>query len=474
MSMFLTAFERFPDNTAVIYEGMKYSYRDIDLRARRLAAAMQASGIEKRDLVAFQFGNGPDFIIALLATQLAGAIGVPIRKSETDSMLIAWCNHLRVKCLLVEPYRVDDFALTELDSCRSILSLETGTDQEYRPVSDDGDGAIIVHTAGTTARPKGVIQRTRTIERHTQYVLQHLHYREDDIVCSMGDLSHGRTMHAAMLPVFAVGGTLLILPTTSPPYEPDTVLDATVRYGATVLLGAPCYLAKVLHTAKQRTTLPKLRLAISISDYLPSNLQSAWPEVFGVPLIEHYGSTETCGMATTGGIGTLGQPFAGTQWRISDGELWIKGDILCSYWNEQDTKDAFVDGWFKTGDLAVRDEQNCYRIVGRSKHIIKFMGSPIAPEVIEAALMNHGSVADCMVAGTQGGEWGEDIEAFIVTNGTFSESDLREYADKALGINYRPARYWRVPALPRNSIGKLDRNAVATLRREVLQRERAL
>ena len=424
---------------------------------------MQDAGVKPRDLVAFQLSNGPDFVVALVATQLTGAIGVPIRNSKSNSTVVSWCNHLQVKCLLVATPRVDIFAnrLKEVQ-CRIILSPDKIGENKYQPVTDKAN-ALIVHTSGTTAYPKGVIQPAHTIETHTQLVIDHLNYSDEDVVYSAGEISHGLGMHASMLPIFAVGGTLL----TIPKFAVDVVMDALTKHHATVVVGAPSYLREIVEEAKQRwPAIPKLRLAVSAADILPPGLQADWHRVFHTPLIDCYGGTEVCGI-----IAADGEPFRGTTFRLaSDDELWVKGNTLFDgYWKDaEQTRVAMVDGnWYRTGDLAVRDELGCYRIIGRAKYIIKSKGVPISPAVIEAALMRHESVADCIVAGWRNEFGDEDIEAFIVPKNAFSEDTLREYAKERLGSERSPHRYWKVSQIPRTWNGKIDRNSIETLRQKV-------
>jgi acyl-CoA synthetase (AMP-forming)/AMP-acid ligase II len=148
------------------------------------------------------------------------------------------------------------------------------------------------------------------------------------------------------------------------------------------------------------------------------------------------------------------------------GELWCAGDFLFTgYWNDPEaTRRAIVDGWFRTGDQVVRDCEGRYRIVGRIGFMIKRGGIFVSPLEVEAALVDHPAVAECVAAGMQSDKWGQEVEAFVVLRRTASAADLHAFAAEALGEPSRPVRFWSVAGIPRTSLGKIARGEIKELR----------
>src|SRR5262249_50180735 len=307
-------------------------------------------------------------------------------------------------CLLLEESLVEKVAphLAELTSCRAIVSTApaphaqavqpwstlVGNDGRYRRVAVDArEPAIIIHTSGTTARPKAVVQSMHALNARSRGQLEHVPFGPQDVACVFADCTHGFGLHFLSTPTLAVGATVLLVPE----FDPPAVLREMTKHGATATGAAPAYLRSVVEAARREPEphLPELRFAFSASDKLPESLLREWQEIFKGPLLEGYGMTEACGAIFSNrlgdiGVGTIGRPFTGAHSRIvgrdgrdvpdgTAGELWCAGDVLFSeYWNDPETtRRAVVDGWFKTGDQAVRDHDGRYQIVGRTGFMIK-------------------------------------------------------------------------------------------------------
>jgi len=269
-----------------------------------------------------------------------------------------------------------------------------------------------------------------------------------------------------------------------PEFDPPAILHEMAKHGATITGGAPGYLLSLLDGARRETEPrgSKLRFVISSSDKTPENLHREWREVFGVPLIEAFGMTESSGVILSNrpddnGVGTVGRPFPGVHVRIvgpdgrdvpdgTVGELWCAGDVVfVGYWNDPDaTRRAVVNGWLKTGDQAIRDHNGRYRIVGRTGFMIKRGGIFFSPYEVEAGLTEHMAVAECMAAGAPSERWGQEVEAFVVLKKTIPVADLHAHAARTLGEPSRPLRFWSVAGIPRTALGKVARSDIVQLR----------
>jgi len=485
--MLLSAFERedFKDRTAVIFRDRHLTYREIADEASRVAAGLQSLGIRKGDRVALHLKNSPTLLASILGCWWIGAIVVPIRHWQSAPIAIAWCNHLGAVCLLVEESLVEKVQphLSELSSCRHVISTASwsklvGNDGHYQRVAvDDRDIVIILHTSGTTARPKAVAQSQHALISRARGQLAHLPFVPEDVVCVFIDFSHSSGLNMLLTPALAVGATVLLVSE----FDPAAIIREMTHHGATITGAAPGYLRGLIEAARTAAP-PRLRFAVSSSDKLADSLSHEWRQVFGAPLLEGYGMTEACGnilfnRLDDNGVGTVGRPFPGVDIRIVGpdgddvpdgdvGELWCKGDFLFTeYWHDREaTRKAMPDGWFRTGDQAVRDHERRYRIVGRTGFMIKRGGIFVSPYEIEAAFAGHPAVTECLAAGAPSERWGQEVEVFLTLKQPISVADLQAHAAVALGEPSRPVRFWSVDRIPKTAAGKVARRDIAELR----------
>ena len=498
-SLFLSAFDRaeFAERTAIVFQHERWTYANIAAEADRIAAGLQRLGVKERDRVGLHFKNCPQLLAALLACTWIGSIAVPIRRWQSAPVTIAWSNHLAVSYLLVEGSLVGKLAphLGALTSCRAVISTaDDAHDSGVMPWrflvrNDDGrrhqrvagherEPAIILHTSGSTALPKPVGQSLHSLNARARNQLSRLPLYPEDVVCIFADCSHGFGLHASATPAFAVGATVLLMPE----FDPALIIRAMADHGATVTGGAPGYLRGLLDAMRERPHASRLRLAITSTDKAQETLHNEWRETFHAPLVEAYGMTELCSLVMSNrpddnGVGTVGRPFPGVNIRIAGpdgrdvpdgttGELLVNGDMLFTgYWNDPDaTRQVMVEGWLKTGDQATRDHDGRYRIEGRTGFMIKRGGIFVSPYEVEAALLKHVGVADCMAIGVPSDRWGQEVEALVVLKQATTAAELHNHATDALGEPSRPVRFWSVDAVPKTPLGKVARNEFTRLR----------
>jgi malonyl-CoA/methylmalonyl-CoA synthetase len=232
----------------------------------------------------------------------------------------------------------------------------------------------------------------------------------------------------------------------------------------------------------------RLRLMVSGSAALPVSVLERWREATGHTLLERYGMTEI-GMALSNPLdgerrpGTVGEPLPGVEVRLVDeagrevgpglpGEIEVRGaSVFLEYWQRPDaTREAFRDGWFRTGDVAVV-EGGRYRILGRlSADIIKTGGYKVSALEIEEVLREHPAVLDCAVVGVPDETWGERVAVAVVARAGRAPGteDLRAWASSRLSAHKLPTRVALVAELPRNAMGKVEKGRVKTLFQPVL------
>src|SRR5712691_1220441 len=244
--MLLSTFDRrdLEHRTALIFLGRYWTFGEIAAEARHVAAGLQSLGIRKGDRVALHLKNSPQLLASILGCWWIGAVVAPIRHWQSAAMMTSWCNHLGVSCLLVEGSLVEKVRphLPELSSCRAVIStaLEPNTtgvqpwsalvdnDGNHRRVVVDGhEPVIILHTSGTTARPKAVAQSQRALTARARGQLEHLPFVSEDVVCVFVDCSHSFGLNSLATCALAVGAAVLLVPE----FEPAAIVRDMTRHG---------------------------------------------------------------------------------------------------------------------------------------------------------------------------------------------------------------------------------------------------
>src|SRR5690606_1108217 len=260
-------------------------------------------------------------------------------------------------------------------------------------------------------------------------------------------------------------------------FDAAAVLDAVAEHRATLFFGVPTMYARLV-AADGAVALGVLRLCVSGSAPLPSDLHRRVEEVSGQRVLERYGMTETL-MNLSNPYdgerrpGTVGLPLPGVEVRLSEGdhgEIELRGpNVFAGYWRRPEaTAEAFTaDGWFRTGDLAEVDADGYHRIVGRSKELIISGGYNVYPREVEEALAELPGVREAAVVGTPSPEWGEVVTAFVVRepgpaggggDGPVDAAAIERWCAERLAPYKRPRLIRFVESLPRNALGKVLRD----------------
>jgi malonyl-CoA/methylmalonyl-CoA synthetase len=348
--------------------------------------------------------------------------------------------------------------------------------------------AMIVYTSGTTGRPKGAVSTHQNIGAQIAALVEAWQWTPSDRLLLTLPLHHIHGIINGLGSALAVRAACEILPA----FEADLVWSRLASGEITVFTAVPTIYNRLIASWNaapadvQRVRSQgarRVRLMMSGSAALPVQTLERWREITGHTLLERYGMTEL-GMVLSNPIagerrpGFVGQPLPGVEVRLvgedgrqveegTPGELEVRGPAVClEYWQRpDDTRDAFRDGWFKTGDVAVK-ENGSYRLLGRSNvDIIKTGGFKVSALEIEEILRTHPAIAECAVVGVHDDDWGERVSAAVElrSGASLSLDELQQWAKVQLAPYKVPRALQAVPALPRNAMGKVVKPEVAGL-----------
>jgi fatty-acyl-CoA synthase len=453
-----------PDRVALISveTGERLTYAQLNERASAAAVMLLDAGLQPGDRAGLLAANGIDFIALFFGALKAGVIVVPLSTRATAYELSIIAADCGMKILF------HDGSAPELDGV-TLIKLDVHPSPRSLPqrVFDSDATACLLYTSGTTGKPKGVMIPHRQLLWNGYSTASNWGLREDDIAPIFTPLYHAGGVAVFLIPLFLIGGTIVV----HRGFDAAEVWETIERERCTVVMGVPT-IWKMLRDAPQFATvdLSHLRWFISGGAPLPAFLIDAYHRR-GVTLKQGYGLTEVGVNCFTMTIedarvrpGSIGRPMMFTDIRLVDdagndvdtGEMWIRGPHVSSgYWNNpQATAEAYVDGWFRTGDIARRDADGYFFIAGRRKEMLISGGVNVYPAEVEAELLQHPNVSDAAVIAIADEKWGEVGIAFVVAH-EVSDTDLIEFLNARVSRLKIPRRFIFVDALPRTPYGKV-------------------
>jgi malonyl-CoA/methylmalonyl-CoA synthetase len=480
-----------PDRIAIEFIDPPFqtlTYAELREQVEKTAGYLQSLGVDAGDRVAVQLPKCLEFILLHLATLRLGAISLPLNPAYPPDELHYFLADSESKLFFA-----DGAAGGPIESLLpSLLSLEqcifldpTGLDElrtqitHYQsPIStaqtSPQDTAVIIYTSGTTGRPKGAEITHGNLTSNLQALHQTWGWQADDVLLHVLPLFHVHGLFVALHGALHAGATSLLIRE----FKPAQVLQTLVERSCTVFMAVPTIHRRLLDVPEASTfDLSGLRLITSGSDRLPDEVFQGFQRTFGYTVVERYGMTETgmnCSNPLRGEklMGSVGPPLPGVEVRIVDpetrmelsdaeiGELEIRGpNVFKGYWRqpEKTAESLAPDGWFKTGDLGLRDKNGYVILCGRSKDLIISGGLNIYPPEVERVLAEHPSVAACAVIGCPDPEWGERVTAVVVLRGPepVEPADLVAFCRERLAPYKSPKSIVFADDLPRNAMGKV-------------------
>jgi acyl transferase domain-containing protein/acyl-CoA synthetase (AMP-forming)/AMP-acid ligase II/NADPH:quinone reductase-like Zn-dependent oxidoreductase/acyl carrier protein len=475
------------------------SYADLEHRTRRLAGHLSGLRLQPGDRAAILLGNRVEMVESYLALVRAGAVGVPVNPHVTDTELRFFLDDSGAKLVITDQAHLDQ--LIRLRERRPYLGVVC-TDgpattaqfdgyQEYEALAGtesdlpayDGleldDLAWMLYTSGTTGTPKGVLstQRNCLWSVAACYVPVPGLSPEDRVLWPL-PLFHSLSHIACVLAVTAVGATARI----ADGYSSQDLLRTLNEERSTFLAGVPTMYHHLVRAARDKGfRAPELRVGIVGGAVTTAALREAFEDLFGVPLLDAYGSTETCGSIAvnwpSGGRveGSSGLPVPGLGVRLVDpgsgrdvganqeGEVWVRGpSVMVGYHNQPEaTEQAIRDGWYRTGDLARRDEAGYLAVTGRIKELIIRGGENINPIEVEDAVRGVPGVLDVAVAGRPHEVLGEVPVAFVVSGEHgFDPAQVFAACREHLSYFKIPEELYQIDRIPRTASGKITRHVL--------------
>ncbi len=479
------------ERIAIVDSNGEYTYgRLLDASARVASALLGSAGDLKEARVPFLVTPGFPWVAVQWGIWRAGGIAVPLPLGSPATELEFFIGDTQATMLVADAAGAE--LLAPIAAARGIR-LVSYTDAitsntAALPALDETRRAMILYTSGTTSRPKGVVTTHDNIEAQITSLVRAWQWSADDRVLLCLPLHHVHGIINVVSCALWSGATCEMLPR----FDANTVWDRIAGGNLTLFMAVPTIYTKLISAweaaSPQRRALlsqacGRLRLMVSGSAALPVSTLNRWKEISGHTLLERYGMTEI-GMALSNPLegarvpGSVGMTLPGVDVQLVDergeevatgspGEIEVRGpNVFKEYWDKPEaTQQAFRDGWFRTGDVAVV-ENGRYRILGRmSIDIIKTGGNKVSALEVEEQLREHSAVAECAVVGVPDPEWGERVAVAVVLRegDTLDLERLRGWAKDRLASSKIPSRLLIVDALPRNAMGKVTKPAVVDL-----------
>ncbi|UCF31488.1 MAG: AMP-binding protein [bacterium] len=494
------SFSTWGDKTAVTFfrDGRvetQISYSDLAGDSIRFASGFRDMGVGKGDRVILYLEKSLSFVVSYLALQRVGAIAVPLNPGFKETEMEYLMADADASLILCGPDQ--EKTIRHIDPGMRILTVDPDRpyqDQDPFPVGPVGDPRVdleaddpglIIYTSGTTGDPKGAVLTQGNLVHDARNVIDIWEITASDVLCHALPLFHVHGLCFALQTALMSGVHVVMLDR----FVPKTVIDHLARKGGdhacSVFMAVPQMYAKLMAwLGERRPDFSHIRLWTSGSAPLLVEDFARIKEFFGKEPVEREGMSET-GMNFSNpyrGVrkpGTIGLPLPGLEARIVDpetledvapgeeGELWLKGpSITPGYWRKpRETAEAFVDGWFRSGDLGKVDEDGYYYITDRLKHIIISGGENISPKEIQGVINQLPGVVESAVVGLPDEEWGEKVVAAVVPPaGTRVTADaVKAHCRVHLHDWKCPKEILFVDHLPRNTMGKVLNEAVKEL-----------
>ncbi|MEX1145180.1 MAG: AMP-binding protein [Acidimicrobiia bacterium] len=452
------------------------SYATVTEQVERLGGELVRRGVEPGDRVVVMSGNDEMFVASYLAVLQVGAIAVPLNPMAPPAELERELSVLEAKLALASGPGVSMLGAAAKGVVR--VDLDALPDERAPRVERaDTDTAVLLFTSGTAGAPKAAMLTHGNLAANIRQVLDHpgLRVSSSDVALGALPFFHVFGLNVVLGVSLAAGGAVALVAH----FEPAATAAVVRAQGVTVLAGVPTMFAAWVGADLAPDTFSSVRLAVSGAAELPSDVAHAFRDRFHVELHQGYGLTEASPIVTTtalmGGApppGSIGPPIPGVEVRLVDadgadalagdpGELWVHGpNVFPGYWHDTEATDrVLTNGWLRTGDVAVVDDDGGLRLVDRAKDLIIVSGFNVFPVEVEDVLRAHPDVADAAVVGEPSPRTGEAVVAYVqAAPGHDLDPDaLSTHCAHALARYKCPTRFEIVDELPRAVSGKLLR-----------------
>lgn len=488
--------QRSPDAVALVFEGNGITFAQLEEGAEQAARGLAAYGVEGGDRVALWMGNHPSFAAVMYGAWRLGAVVVPMHAMLTEPEARHILTDSGTKAVVCgdEQYAKlgdEDGRLTH----HWLREAGGGDAPAVAHVSED-DLALLGYTSGTSGLPKGAMLSHANLKANLDQMRQTpIATRAGDVSLCVLPLFHIYGLNVVLNLCVDVGAKLVLLER----FDPGAAIDAIRIQGVTRMAAAPpAYVAWLGLADAPPDAFASIEVAVSGAAPLPKEVLDGFEARFGVTIWEGYGLTETAPALTStamGGVakaGSIGRPLPGVEIRLVDedgeeveegdpGEILVRGpNVFRGYWNRpEESERAFIQiggsqrpgaatppnplGWFRTGDVAVADDDGDLYIVDRKRDLILVSGFNVYPREVEDVLRRHPNVGDCAVVGTPDPHTGESVRAIVVADPpgeSVTPEAVIEFCRLSLAPYKVPSRVDVVAEIPRNAAGKVLRRVL--------------
>jgi malonyl-CoA/methylmalonyl-CoA synthetase len=468
-------------------DGTRITYADLIARAGQMANVLVARGVKTGDRVAAQTEKSVSALVLYLATVRAGAVYLPLNTAYTLNELEYFITDAEPSLVVCDPAKAQGIGKIAAKVGAGVETLgpdgkgslteaadKASSDFTTVPRSND-DLAAILYTSGTTGRSKGAMLSHDNLASNSLSLVGYWRFSKDDVLIHALPIYHTHGLFVASNVTLFARAAMIFLPK----FDPDLILKLMAR--ATVMMGVPTFYTRLLQNpglSKQSTK--HMRLFVSGSAPLLADTHREWFARTGHAVLERYGMTET-NMNTSNPYdgdrvpGAVGFPLPGVSVRVTDpetakelkrdeiGMIEVKGpNVFKGYWRmPEKTRSEFRDdGFFITGDLGKIDDKGYVHIVGRGKDLVISGGFNVYPKEIESEIDAMPGVIESAVIGVPHADFGEGVTAVLVcTKGApVTEASVLKGLEGRLAKFKMPKRVFVVEELPRNAMGKVQKN----------------
>ncbi|HEV7339568.1 MAG TPA: malonyl-CoA synthase [Bosea sp. (in: a-proteobacteria)] len=471
---------------ALIDDGRVFSYADMVAASGRYASALVALGVKPGDRVAVQVEKSIEALMLYLGTVRAGAVFLPLNTAYTPAEIEYFLGDAEPAVFVCDPAKAQalkpyaDKAGAKLETLGvgtgSLLDKAAAASADFADVARGADDlAAILYTSGTTGRSKGAMLSHDNLSSNALALVDYWRFGKDDVLLHALPIFHTHGLFVATNTVLFSGASMILLPK----FDPEQIFKYLPQ--ATCMMGVPTFYVRLLQDKRLgKDTTAHMRLFVSGSAPLLAETHREWRERTGHAILERYGMTET-NMSTSNPYagdrvaGTVGFPLPGVSARVVDpetgkelardeiGMIEVKGpNVFKGYWrNPEKTKAEFrEDGFFITGDLGKIDPAGYVHIVGRGKDLIITGGYNVYPKEVETEIDEMPGVIESAVIGCPHPDFGEGVTAVVVvkSGADITAASISKALDQRLAKFKLPKEVFIVPELPRNTMGKVQKN----------------
>jgi long-chain acyl-CoA synthetase len=478
----LRSSQAFGDRPALRQGDTVVTYAELDDATARVAAMLRGRGIGAGDRVGIMLPNVFAFPIVYYGVLRVGGVVVPMNPLLKSREVAFYLGDSGARAIFAAEAFVDEASKGAADAGAECIAVIPGEfeatlagqapDVAVTERAAD-DTVLILYTSGTTGKPKGAELTQDNMARNAEVSGRLFTVGPDDVIFGGLPLFHSFGQTCGLNTAVRAGACLTLLPR----FDARSALEVLQRDRVTIMEGVPTmYVALLQSPDRAGFDTSRLRLCVSGGAALPVEVLRGFEEVFGCMILEGYGLSETSPVASFNHpdrerkAGSIGTPIEGVRFRLVDdqwddvpagevGEIAIQGhNVMKGYWNRPEaTEEAIRDGWFRTGDVARRDDDGYYFIVDRKKDLIIRGGFNVYPREIEEVLYEHPAVGECAVIGIPHPTHGEEVAAAVALapGRTATPDELREYVKQRVAAYKYPRVVWLVDALPKGPTGKI-------------------